>query len=59
MQTTRPVTNGLCEEAGMLTSTKIGEAVASSGLSRHDWLNPVEPCPGTPLLKQLDQIVGL
>jgi hypothetical protein len=43
----------------MLTSTKIGEAAASSGLSRHDWLNPVEPCPGTPLLKQLDQIVGL
>ncbi|WP_183504061.1 N-acetylmuramoyl-L-alanine amidase [Methylobacterium brachythecii] len=47
-----PVTKRICSE----TTTKLNEAVMSSGLSCHYWLYPIKPCPGTPLLKQLPLI---
>ena len=53
-----PVTRELCEAAGVPVTTSNGEAIASTGLSCHYWLNPVKPCPGTPLLRQMNQIVS-
>ena len=53
-----PVTRELCEAAGVPVTTTNAEAIASTGLSCHYWLNPVKPCPGTPLLRQMNQIVS-
>jgi hypothetical protein len=50
-----PITRDLC---GTSTTSKISEAIESSGLSCHYWLHPAKPCPGKPLLAQLKQIAG-
>jgi hypothetical protein len=48
-----PITKSMC---GAEVTTNLNEAVTSSGLSCHYWLNPVKPCPGKPLLKQMSEI---
>jgi hypothetical protein len=50
-----PITRDLCGDS---VSNSVTDTIQSSGLSCHYWLHPVKPCPGKPLLKQLNEIVG-
>ena len=54
-----PITQRICEAAGVDTTTDPKVAVAASGLSCHYWLHPVKPCPGSPLLAQLGDIANV